>query len=75
MTHTDPLADALRGIDQCADAVHHALIETARTGAIPAIGDGAGVHDPAWCLAVEATCLVAAIRELRGRAPRKAYYA
>lgn len=65
---TDAQAKAL---DECSRAVSVALRECARTKSIDPAED---VSDPAYCLAVEATQLLAAVRELRGRrAPARLY--
>lgn len=65
--------DQIKALDQCARAVQSALTECARTREIdPLQGD---VTDPVWCLAVEATCLLTVVRDLRGKPHFKEHYA
>lgn len=63
----------LRSLDECVRATQRALADCARTKAIdPASGD---VTDPAWCLAVEAECLLRFLRELRGKPAARTWFA
>jgi hypothetical protein len=59
-------------LDACSDAVLRALRDASDARAIPNEGD---VSDPAFRLAVEATCFAAEWRRLRGKTPRKEYFA
>lgn len=77
-THPPTLAEQIRRVEQCAAAVQRALRDCAtKRGPLidgPAINPDEDTSDPAWCLAVEATCLVREVRALVGKPPRREYY-
>lgn len=65
--------DQRRALDQCARATQHALAECAKAREPdPREQD---LTDPAYRLAVEATQLLAALRDLRGKPPAALWYA
>lgn len=63
----------LRNLDECMRAVQYQLAACARTKAIdPKEGD---LQDPAWCLAVETTCLLQLLAETRGKRKPRVWFA